>query len=51
MDFFKLGHSRPFFLYFRLFITVQYKFLLMTDSNLGPLELEATALPTEQQPL
>ena len=23
----------------------------MTDSNLGPLELEATALPTEQQPL
>ena len=30
---------------------VQYNFFLLLDSSLGPLELEATALPTEPQPL
>ena len=40
----KMGNSRPFFLYFRLFNT-------WLDLNRGPLESEATALPTESQPL
>ena len=45
-----------FFLYFRLFNTVDSKqmfnkFCRWLDSNRGPLVLEATALPTEPQPL
>ena len=50
-----MGHSRPLFFYFRLFNTVNSKcsinFCLWLDSNRGPLELEATALPTASQPL
>ena len=51
-----MGHSRPLFLYFRLFNTVDSKmfyinFCWWRDSNHGPLELEASALPTEPQPL
>ena len=53
--FFKMGHSRPLFLYFRLFIQltvdVHYKFLPMTGFEPLTLELEVTALPTEPQPL
>ena len=52
----KMGHCRPLFLYFRLSNTVDSKqysiqFFQLLDSSLGPLELEATALPTEPQPL
>ena len=46
----KMGNSQPLSLYFRLFNTVtevQYKIIPMT----GPLESEATTLPTETQPL
>ena len=51
-----MGHSRPLFLYFVFSIQltvhiVQYKFCRQLDSNHGPLVLEATALPTEPQPL
>ena len=51
-----MGHSRPLFLYFVFSIQltvhiVQYKFCRRLDSNHGPLVLEATALPTEPQPL
>ena len=49
-----MGHSRPLFLYFRLFKTVdnvQYEFLLMTGFELRTSGLEATTLPTEPQPL
>ena len=50
-----MGHSRPLFFYFRLFNTVNSKcsinFCRWLDSNCGPLELEATALPTASQPL
>ena len=58
--FLKMGHPRPLFLYFRLFKTQLVvnkcsieinKFLWWRDSNRGPLVLEATALPTEPQPL
>ena len=51
-----MGHSRPLFLYFCLFNTVDskqihvgYKSLPMTGFE--PLVSEATALPTEPQPL
>ena len=52
----KMGHSQPLFLYFRLFNTVDSKmfninFSQCRDSNCRPLDLEATALPTEPQPL
>ena len=52
----KIGHSRPLFLYFRLFNTVDSKmfniiFCRWRDLNRGPLELEVTALPTEPPPL
>ena len=45
-----------FFLYFSIFKTVYYKLIVnrifqRLDSNCGPLILEATALPTEPQPL
>ena len=53
--FIKMGHSRPLFVFlFSLQSTVnsvQYKFCRWLDSNCGPLVLEATALPTEPQPL
>ena len=54
-----MGHSRPLFsIYFRLFNTIQLtvnnkcsiKICRCLDSNRGPLESEATALPTEPQP-
>ena len=52
----KMGHFRPFFLYLRLFNSTDSKqmfnkFCRWLDSNRGPLILEATALPTEPQPL
>ena len=53
----KVGHPRPLFLYFRLFnthLTVNIcfcNFCQWLDSNSGPLVSEATALPTEPQPL
>ena len=52
----KMGHFQPLFLYFRLFNTVDSKmfnifFCQWPDSNSGPLKLEATAVPTEPQPL
>ena len=51
----KMGHSRPLFLYFRLFNTqltvnkcsIKIIFWRLLDSNYGPLVSEATALPTE----
>ena len=47
-----MGHTRPLFLYFRLFNTVvNIIFCWWQDSNYGPLELEATALPNGPQPL
>ena len=54
-----MGHSRTLFLYFRLFNTqltvnkwsIYIIFCQWLDSNLGPLELEVIALPTEPQPL
>ena len=52
--FFKMGHSRPLFLYFRLFnFNVQFvdKVCRCWDSNHGSLVSEATALPTEPPPL
>ena len=58
--YFKNGPSRPLFLYFRLFnsqlivnkCSIEINnFFWWRDSNRGPLVLEATALPTEQQPL
>ena len=58
-DFFlkkKVGHSRPLFIYFRLFNTVDknkcsIKFCRWLELNRGPLVSNATALPTEPQPL
>ena len=55
----KMGHSRPLFLYFRLFKTqltvnkcsIYINFCRWLDSNCRPLVLEVTALPTEAQPL
>ena len=52
----KMCHSGPLFHYFRLFNTVDSKqlfnkFCRWLDSNRRPLVLEATALPTEPQPL
>ena len=55
----KMGHSGLFFFYFRLFNTIQLtvdnkcsiKFCRCLESNRGPLIPEATALPTEPQPL
>ena len=53
----KVGHSRSLFVYFRLFNTVastqmfHIKVCRWLDSNRGPLVSEATALPTEPQPL
>ena len=45
----------PFYLYFCLFSTVdrhvQYKFCRWMDLNRGPLVLDATAPPTEPQPM
>ena len=54
--FLKVGHSRPLFIYFGLFITVDNKqmfnkILPMTGVNRVPMVLKATALPTEPQPL
>ena len=57
--FLKMGHSRPLFLYFRLFNTqltahkcsILINFCRWLASNRGPLESKATALPTEPQPL
>ena len=50
-----MGLSRSLFLYFRLFKTVdsngQYKFLPMTGFEPQTSISEATALPTEPQPL
>ena len=58
MTFYKMGHSRPLFLYFRIFkITVDNKQTIYTkicrwlDLNYQSLVLEATAMPTEPQPL
>ena len=51
-----MGHSRPLFLYFRLFNTVDSKQMFhikvcqWLDSNGGPLVSEATTLPTQPQP-
>ena len=48
-----MGHSRPLFLYFRLFNAIYSKhmfniiFCRWQDSNLRPLVSEETALPTE----
>ena len=55
----KMGHSGLFFFYFRLFNTIQLtvdnkcsiKFCRCLESNREPLVPEATALPTEPQPL
>ena len=51
---FKVGHSDLFFLYFRLFNTVDSelmnKILPMTGFELRTSCLEAAALPTEPQP-
>ena len=55
----EIGHARPLFLYFWLFITqlTVYKCLILIsfcqwlDSNHGPLVSEATSLRTEPQPL
>ena len=54
--FYKLAIPGLFFLYFRLFNIVDSKqmfnkFCQWLDSNRGPLVSEATALPTEPQPL
>ena len=46
--FFKKGHSRPLFLFFVFSVN---KLCKCWDSNHGPLVSEATALPTEAQPL
>ena len=53
-----MGHSRPLFFYFRFFNTIQLtenkcsiKICRRLDSNRGPMISEATALPTEPQPL
>ena len=51
-----MGHSRPLFLYFRLFdkqltINMFNKSCQVQDSNPGPLESEATALSTVPQAL
>ena len=51
-----MGHSGSLFLYFRLFNTVDSiqlfnKFCQWLEPNRRPLALEATALPTEPQPL
>ena len=59
LGFLKMGHSRPLFLYFRLFKThvtvnkcsIYINFCRWLDSNRGSLVSEATALPTEPQPL
>ena len=52
----KVGHSRPLFIYFRLFNTVDNKQMLnkfcrWLESNRGPLVSKAASLPTEPQPL
>ena len=52
----KVGNSQPLFLYFsyfqqlrvHMFIIIFFRWL---DGNHGPLELEATGLPTKPQPL
>ena len=52
-----MGHSRPFFSF--IFVVSnyntadsnRYKFCRWLDANRGPLDLEATALPTEAQQL
>ena len=59
--FFKMGQSRPLFLYFRHFnaqltvnkcsIYIYINFCRWLDSNYGPLVSEATALQTEPLPL
>ena len=52
----KIGHSRPLlpswksFLYSWQLINVQYKFWWWLDSSSKPMDMEATAPPTEQQP-
>ena len=49
-----MGHSRPLFLYFRLFnfnVQLVDKVCRCWDSNRGSLVSEATALPTEPPPL
>ena len=49
----RMGHSKPLFLYFRLFNSKPfiYKLYWWQDSNKGPLVSEETTLPTELQPL
>ena len=54
--FVKMDHSRPLFLHFCIFNTVNkympdVKVSWWLDSNRWPLALESTALPTEPQPL
>ena len=53
--FYKMGQSWPLFffnfVYSIQFTNVQYKFLSMTGFELQPLVSEATALPTDAQPL
>ena len=57
MMFLKMDFYRPLFLYFRLFFTVDRKQMFYIKvcwwlhSNCRPQVLEATALPTESQPL
>ena len=52
MFFKKMGYSWPLFIYFRLFNAVDNKCSKYElDSNLRLLEMEATTLPTEPQPL
>ena len=50
-----MDNSRPLFLYFRIFKTekqmLYIKVCRCQDSNHGPVELEATSLPTEPEPL
>ena len=51
-----MGHSRPLFFFIRLFITDLIQLIInkiwwCLDSNRRSLVLEATALPTEQEPL
>ena len=48
---FQTDHSRPLFLLFLFFNTIQLTVNKCLDSNRGPLVLEATALPIEPQPL
>ena len=55
-DFFKKWANPSLFFFIFVFsiqltVNIQYTFCPWLDSNSGPLESEATALPTEPQPL